>query len=93
MSSRFAGRYNERDEAQPVEHAVSDKPKRRWYQFSLKTMLVVLTLVSGGLGAGIAIRSHQQFCWARAVHYIEESVKSVSLDRVFWPNNPNLTAE
>jgi len=37
-------------EVQPAEHAVSDKPKRRWYQFSLKTLLVVFTLASVSLG-------------------------------------------
>src|SRR5436190_10979545 len=37
-------------EMQPAESAVNDKPKRRWYQFSLLTMLVVLTLTSVPLG-------------------------------------------
>ena len=73
---------------------MSDKPKRRWYQFSLKTLLVVVTVVAGVLGAGLALQSHQHFCWSRAVHYIDESVDDGTLDRVFWKaNDPRLTAE
>src|SRR5262245_12117282 len=37
-------------EVQPAKPAVSEKPKRRWLQFSLRTMLVVMTLASVGLG-------------------------------------------
>ena len=69
------------------------KPKRRWYQFSLKTVLASVTLVAGVLGAGLAFRGHQQFCWSRAVHYLEIMVDRRDWERVYWPNNPNLTAE
>lgn len=69
-------------------------PKRSWFQFSLKTMLLATTLIAGALGAGLAFHSHQQFCWSRAVHYIEELVASGCLDRAFWEaDDPNLTAE
>ena len=33
---------------------MSDKPKRRWYQFSLKTLLVVMTLLCVGPGGYVA---------------------------------------
>jgi hypothetical protein len=40
-------------EVQPAEPDVSDNPKRRWYQFSLLTMLVVLTLLCVFVGGRI----------------------------------------
>ena len=43
---------------QPAEPAVNDKPKRRWYQFSLLSMLVVLTLV--GLILALAAREREE---------------------------------
>jgi hypothetical protein len=34
-------------EVQPAERdAVSEKPKRRWYQFSLKTLLVAFSILA-----------------------------------------------
>jgi hypothetical protein len=39
-------------EVQPAEPAVSDKPKRRWFQFSLKTLLFAITVIGLLLGAG-----------------------------------------
>jgi hypothetical protein len=41
-------------EVQPAEPAVSETPKRRWYQYSLKTLLVVLTLLCLGPGGYVA---------------------------------------
>jgi len=32
-------------EVQPAEPAVSDKPKRRWYQFSLGALLALMTII------------------------------------------------
>jgi hypothetical protein len=32
------------DEVQPAEPDMSEKPKRRWFQFSLKTLLVTVTV-------------------------------------------------
>ena len=37
-------------EVQPAEPAVSEKPKRRWFQFSLRTMLLAIT--SAGILCG-----------------------------------------
>lgn len=68
-------------------------PKRSWFQFSIKTMMAATTLIALALWVGLAYRSHQQFCWSKAVHYVEEMVKSRCVDRVYWPYNPNLTAE
>lgn len=41
-------------EVQPAKTAVSDKPQRRWYQFSLLSMLVVTTLLCIGPGGYVA---------------------------------------
>ncbi len=35
------------NEVQPAKPAMSDKPKRRWFQFSLKTLLVATVLIAG----------------------------------------------
>ncbi len=37
-------------EARPAEPAMSNKPKRRWYQFSLKALLCLMLVVGCGLG-------------------------------------------
>jgi hypothetical protein len=38
------------DVLQPAEPAVSDKPKRRWFQFSLRALLIGITVGSVALG-------------------------------------------
>lgn len=70
---------------------MSENPKRRWNQFSLKTMLVVMTLLCIGPGAGVAywrieirkrdaadfaVRSLGGVCW---YHYGQIRAVEVSL--------------
>src|SRR5436190_3472864 len=45
-----SGRGSPPHEVQPAEPDVSEKPKRRWFQFSLRAMLIVMTLVAIVLG-------------------------------------------
>jgi len=51
---------------------VSDKPKRRWYQFSLKTVLVVLTLLCLGPGRYVAYEQAKARKQKAAVEAIEK---------------------
>jgi Leucine rich repeat len=52
------------DEVQPAKPSVSDKPKRRWFQFSLKTLLVALTLLCLGPGGYLTYeRARRQRQW------------------------------
>ena len=53
-------------EVQPAEPAVSDKPKRRWYQFSLRTLLLAMTFAGIVFGTVLPWRVHRQFCLSRA---------------------------
>jgi hypothetical protein len=46
-------------EVQPAEPAVNAKPKRYWYQFSLKTLLVALTLLCIGPGGYVALEQNK----------------------------------
>src|SRR5436190_22000720 len=50
-----AAGYNCSHEIQPAELAVRDRPKRRWFQFTLRTFLLVVTLVAMGLGLYVAV--------------------------------------
>jgi Leucine-rich repeat (LRR) protein len=59
-------------EIQPAEPAVSEKPKRRWYQFSLKTLLVVLTLLCLGPGGWMAYQHHRDGRRQTAIDAIEK---------------------
>jgi hypothetical protein len=58
---------------------VSDKPKRRWYQFSLKTLLAVMTLLCVGPGGYVAYEQGKSRQQKRAVETIR-SIGSVDFD-------------
>jgi hypothetical protein len=64
-------------EVQPAEPAVSDKPKRRWFQFSLKTLLVALTLLCLGPGGYVAYEQNKARKEKAAVKAIEKLGGSV----------------
>ena len=53
---------------------MSEKPKRRWYQFSLRTLMAVVTLVAGVLGMALGFRSHKQFCSSQCSYYFLRAV-------------------
>jgi hypothetical protein len=55
-------------EVQPAKPAMSEKPKRRWFQFSLKAMLVVLTLVAVATSALVGWVDRQR----RAVERVQQ---------------------
>jgi Leucine Rich Repeat (LRR) protein len=59
---------------------VSDKPKRRWYQFSLLTLLVVLTLLCVGPGGFVAYEQRKARQQQAAVEAIEKLGGSVEYD-------------
>jgi hypothetical protein len=50
------------NEVQPAEPAVSDKSKRRWYQFSLWEFFVMMAVVGLGLSVGAEWGRHRQYC-------------------------------
>jgi hypothetical protein len=55
---------------------VSDKPKRRWYQFSLRTLLIFMTFIGV---ATPAWWSHRCYCETQAArHYLESAPLMVS---------------
>jgi hypothetical protein len=56
---------------QPAEPAVTAKPKHRWYQFSLRTLLLLVTLSATATGFGLWLR-HRAFCLDMAAEYAEE---------------------
>ena len=58
---------------------MSEKPKRRWLQFSLKTMLVVMTLASVGLG-WLAYERNEVRKRHEAIAAIEKSGGGVRFD-------------
>ncbi len=45
--------------------------KRRWYQFSLKTLLVAVTVAAIGMGTGAGWWNHRQFCRERADQHVK----------------------
>jgi hypothetical protein len=51
---------------------MSDKRQRRWYQFSLGTMLIVLTLFGTVIGATLAWRTHREYCLRMASNYARQ---------------------
>jgi hypothetical protein len=44
-------------------------PKRRWYQFSLKTMLAMMTAACVATGSTIGCRSHRHYCLEQADYH------------------------
>src|SRR5258706_13041901 len=71
FSLAVASRYNAPHEVQPAEPAVSDKPKRRWYQFSVSSLLLVVTLSAITTGFGFCLK-HRPFCFKMRAEYAEE---------------------
>ena len=59
---------------------MSDKPKRRWYQFSLKTLLVVMTLLCLGPGGYVAYEQEKARRQKAAVEAIEKLGGNVKYD-------------
>src|SRR3954462_10794348 len=68
-------------EVQPAEPAVSERPKRRWYQFSLKTLLVVLTLLCIGPGSYVGFEQNKARKQKAAVKAIERISGFVQYDK------------
>lgn len=67
------------DPGQTAEHPVKAKPKRRWFQFSLRTLLVVILLFGSGFGwLGMKIKQARE--QRKAVEAIRELGGSVSND-------------
>ena len=48
---------------------MSAKSKRRWYQFSILTLLIFITVVATVLGSLQALRSHRRFCVERSRYH------------------------
>src|SRR6185436_12188597 len=61
------------------------KPKRRWYQFSLKTLLVVLTLLCLGPGGYVAYEQNKARRQKAAVEAIEKLGGTVAYDHEVPP--------
>jgi hypothetical protein len=59
----LAGNTNEVQRAEP---AVSDKPKRRWFQFSLGALLTLMTLFCLGMAAWL---NHRAFCLSQSERF------------------------
>src|SRR6185369_15051691 len=59
-------------EVKLAEPFMSDKPQRRWYQFSLKTLLVGLTLLCLGPGGYVAYEQNKARKQKAAVEAIEK---------------------
>ena len=52
---------------------MNTSPKRRWYQFSLRTLLFAMALVGVVLGIVLPWRAHRQFCLERATFHDTEA--------------------
>lgn len=48
---------------------MSDKPKRRWYQFSLRGLLLATALVGLVLGIALPWRAHCRYCLERSAFH------------------------
>jgi hypothetical protein len=62
---KSAQEVNYEIQVQP-EPAMNEKPKHRWYQFSLKTLVLAPAFVGIVLGTFLPWRVHRQFCLNRA---------------------------
>ena len=60
-------------EVQPAEPAVSEKPKHRWYQFSLRMLLVIPLLVGVSIGFW---GYHREYCLHQAEIHSQRLVPS-----------------
>ena len=60
-------------EVQPAEPAVNDKPKRRWFQFSLRTAFFAFPAIAFGASAWW---QHRSDCLAR-MEYHEEQARAL----------------
>lgn len=58
---------------------MSEKLKHRWCQFTLRTLLITVTLLGGMLGFVAGFNRHQQFCRSRTDHHIEKVFTLISL--------------
>src|SRR6185369_13064431 len=79
---RLFGRLSMDPSASPPMTA---RPKRRWYQFSLKTLLVVLTLLCLGPGGYVVYEHGRARAQKGAVEAIEKLGGKVRYDPVRWP--------
>ena len=66
------------NEVQPAEPDVSDKPKRRWFQFSLRALLIGITVGSVGFGWYMYRWRRQQAEQRKAVVAVKELGGSAS---------------
>src|SRR5688572_12050313 len=64
------------------------KPKRRWYQFSLQTLLVVVTLLCIGPGGYVAYEQRKARKQKAAVKAIEKLGGYVEYDRTVPVRSP-----
>jgi hypothetical protein len=64
---------------------VNAKPKRRWYQFSVLTLLMFITAVAAVVGSAQAWRSHRRFCIERTTYHGEMHSKAM-VGSLSFPN-------
>src|SRR5258706_4379963 len=79
FSLAVASRYNAPHEVQPAEPAVSDQPKRRWYQFRLRTFFVVLTAMCALLAWGL----HEGGRRNRTINKLQNAGATLALEHKF----------
>jgi len=66
---------------------VTVKPKRRWFQFSLKTLLVLVTTVSILLGLRLAYLRRQADFHAREAERFQHRAQSLDRNTLVWESN------
>jgi hypothetical protein len=66
-----------KEREEPLFQRSNDKPRRRWYQYSLRTLLLLMLLVSVGMSA-VATRMRTARRQRDAVAAIQESGGSVA---------------
>lgn len=49
-----------------------DKPKRRWYQFSLRSMLVLMLALGLGFGGYTAWQRHRHYCISQCYRLMDD---------------------
>src|SRR5260221_1201809 len=70
--------------------SVTPKPKRRWYQFSLKTLLVSMTLLCIGPGGHVAYEQNKARRQKAAVEAIQELGGIVQYDQTVPPRSATM---